>query len=71
MVPRLDVRQRHAGQIAVRLPLPVHTALAGHRIASTRFTFADFGIAQPRVPVVLSVADTIGLEYSFTLVRDR
>jgi polyisoprenoid-binding protein YceI len=38
--------------------------------ASTRFTFADFAIDPPRVPVVLSVADTIGLEYDFTLTRD-
>jgi hypothetical protein len=36
--------------------------------ASTRFTFSDFGIQQPRVPSVLSVADTIRLEYDFTLV---
>lgn len=38
--------------------------------ASTRFTFADFAIDPPRVPIVLSVADTIGLEYDFTLVRE-
>ena len=38
--------------------------------ASTRFTFADFAIDPPRVPVLLSVADTIGLEYDFTLTRD-
>jgi polyisoprenoid-binding protein YceI len=38
--------------------------------ASTRFTFADFSIDPPRVPVVLSVADTIALEYDFTLTRD-
>ena len=37
--------------------------------ASTGFTFADFGLTQPRVPVVLSVADTIRLEYDFTLLR--
>ena len=35
--------------------------------ASTAFTFAEFGLTQPRVPVVLSVADTIRLEYDFTL----
>jgi len=35
--------------------------------AATAFTFADFGIDQPRVPIVLSVADTIRLEYDFTL----
>ena len=38
--------------------------------ASTRFTFDQFGLTQPRVPIVLSVADTIALEYDFTLVRD-
>ena len=38
--------------------------------AWTAFTFADFGLQQPRVPVVLSVADSIRLEYDFTLVRD-
>lgn len=32
---------------------------------STAFTFNDFEIAQPRVPVLLSVADTIKLEYDF------
>ena len=36
--------------------------------ASTSFTFADFGLQQPRVPIVLSVGDTIRLEYDFTLV---
>lgn len=40
-------------------------------IASTAFTFADFSIAQPRVQVVLSVADTIRLEYDFNLVPKR
>jgi polyisoprenoid-binding protein YceI len=33
--------------------------------AVTTFTFKDFGMDQPRVPVVLSVADTIKLEYDF------
>jgi polyisoprenoid-binding protein YceI len=33
--------------------------------ASTSFTFKDFNLDQPRVPVVLSVADTIKLEYDF------
>jgi polyisoprenoid-binding protein YceI len=36
--------------------------------ASTRFTFADFGLTQPRVPILLSVSDSIGLEYDFNLV---
>ncbi len=35
--------------------------------ASTSFTFADFKLNQPRVPVVLSVEDTIKLELDFTL----
>jgi len=33
--------------------------------ATTAFTFKDMGLDQPRVPVVLSVADTIKLEYDF------
>jgi polyisoprenoid-binding protein YceI len=36
--------------------------------AATAFTFTEFGLTQPRVPVVLSVADTIKLEYDFKLV---
>jgi polyisoprenoid-binding protein YceI len=36
--------------------------------AWTAFTFADFGLTQPRVPVVLSVADSIRLEYDFNLI---
>jgi polyisoprenoid-binding protein YceI len=39
--------------------------------AATKFTFADFGMSQPRVPIVLSVADTIKLEYDFTLVEKK
>jgi polyisoprenoid-binding protein YceI len=49
----------------------VNATFAGSRVtgtAATAFTFEDFGIAQPRVPVVLSVADTIRLEYDFNLV---
>jgi polyisoprenoid-binding protein YceI len=38
--------------------------------ATTGFTFGDFGLARPRVPVVLSVADSIRLEYDFTLVPE-
>jgi polyisoprenoid-binding protein YceI len=37
--------------------------------ASTAFTFKDVGLDQPKVPVVLSVADTIKLEYDFRLTR--
>ena len=39
--------------------------------AATTFTFAEFGLTQPRVPVVLSVADTITLEYDFSLAQRR
>jgi polyisoprenoid-binding protein YceI len=38
--------------------------------AETSFTFDDFGLTQPRVPIVASVADTIRLEYDFTLVAN-
>jgi polyisoprenoid-binding protein YceI len=38
--------------------------------AATAFTFKDFAIDQPRVPVVLSVADTIKLELDFTMTRE-
>jgi hypothetical protein len=34
-------------------------------MATTAFTFKDMGLEQPKVPVVLSVADTIKLEYDF------
>jgi polyisoprenoid-binding protein YceI len=37
--------------------------------AATAFTFDDIQMEQPRVPVVLSVADTIRLEIDFNLVR--
>ncbi len=39
--------------------------------AATAFTFADVSMEQPRVPVLLSVADTIRLEIDFNLVRQR
>jgi polyisoprenoid-binding protein YceI len=39
--------------------------------AATAFTFDDIQIDQPRVPVLLSVADTIRLEIDFNLVRQR
>ncbi len=38
--------------------------------AATSFTFKDFAIDQPRVPVVLSVADTIKLELDFSMVTE-
>ena len=36
--------------------------------AASGFTFADFQMEQPRVPVLLSVADSIHLEIDFNLV---
>lgn len=39
--------------------------------AATSFTFTDFGLMQPRVRVVLSVADTIRLEYAFRFERAK
>jgi polyisoprenoid-binding protein YceI len=33
--------------------------------AKTAFTFKDFELEQPKVPIVLSVADTVRLEYDF------
>lgn len=39
--------------------------------AYTKFAFASFGLDKPRVQVVLSVADTIALEYDFKLVRTK
>jgi polyisoprenoid-binding protein YceI len=37
--------------------------------AATAFTFADIQLEQPRVPVLLSVADTIRLEINFNLLQ--
>ena len=48
----------------------VQATFAGDTVsgtAATAFTFVDFELAQPRVPVVLSVADTIRLEYDFRM----
>src|SRR5690606_8388439 len=39
--------------------------------AATAFTFADFQMEKPTVRSVISVADTIKLEYDFSLVRDE
>jgi polyisoprenoid-binding protein YceI len=39
--------------------------------ATTAFTFDNMQIDQPRVPVLLSVADTIRLEIDFTLLPQR
>ena len=38
--------------------------------AKTGFAFSDFSIQQPRVPVVLNVADSIHLELDFDMVPD-
>ena len=38
--------------------------------AATSFTFKDFDIEQPRVPVVLSVDDTIKLELDFSMLKE-
>jgi polyisoprenoid-binding protein YceI len=38
--------------------------------AATAFTFKDFALDQPRVPVVLSVEDTIKLEYDFRFAAE-
>lgn len=49
----------------------VEATFTGGRVAgtaTTSFPFSEFGLTQPRVPVVLSVADTIKLEYTFSLV---
>jgi polyisoprenoid-binding protein YceI len=39
--------------------------------AATSFTFAEFEIAQPKVPILLSVSDTIRLEYDFNFAVKR
>jgi hypothetical protein len=49
----------------------VNATFDGGRVtatARTAFAFSDFELTRPRVPVVLSVADTIALEYTFALV---
>jgi len=51
----------------------VTATVAGETVsgtAATRFAFTDFQMDKPRVRSVLSVADTIALEYDFRLVRD-
>jgi len=37
--------------------------------ATTSFTFEEFGLTKPRVARVMSVEDTIKLEYDLKLVR--
>ena len=38
--------------------------------ALARVTFEDFGMQQPRVPILLSIEDEINLELDFGFVRD-
>ncbi len=48
----------------------VRATVDGSRItgtATTTVTFADFGLTQPRVPIVLSVEESIALELDFTV----
>ena len=40
-------------------------------MATTSFTFDMFELTQPRLALLLSVADTIRLEYDFRLIPDR
>ena len=50
----------------------VNATFAGDTVtgtAATAFTFSDFHLDQPRVRVVLSVADTIRLEYDFRMAE--
>ncbi len=50
----------------------VKATVSGDRLtgsAATRFTFADFQLTQPKVPILLSVVDTIALEYDFAMTR--
>lgn len=52
----------------------VTATVAGDKLtgqAVTRFTFKEFGLLQPKVPVLLSVVDTIGLEYDFVMQREQ
>jgi polyisoprenoid-binding protein YceI len=49
--------------------VPKDGGLAG--TATTSFTFDDFGLTKPRVMSVLSVDDTIKLEYAFHLVPKK
>jgi polyisoprenoid-binding protein YceI len=66
-----------AGQLTVhgvpRFTIWSVTAQAGEDVytgtAKTAFVFDDFHMEQPAVPVVLSVNDTIKLEYDFKLTR--
>ncbi len=50
----------------------VNATVNGDRLvgsAATAFTFAQFKLTQPKVRILLSVADTIKLEYDFAMTR--
>ncbi len=50
----------------------VKATVTGDRLtgtAATTFTFAEFQLTQPRVPILLSVVDTIALEYDFAMKK--
>ena len=50
----------------------VNATFAGDTVSgttATAFTFSDFQLEQPKVRIVLSVADTIALEYDFRLLK--
>jgi polyisoprenoid-binding protein YceI len=50
----------------------VSATVTGDRLtgrAATAFTFAQFQLTQPKVSVVLSVSDTVRLEYDFVMRR--
>ena len=52
----------------------VNATMAGDQLtgtAATAFTFADVRLTQPKVSVVLSVSDTIRLEYDFAMRRQE
>jgi polyisoprenoid-binding protein YceI len=50
----------------------VNATVVGNQLrgsAKTRFTFKDFDLKQPTVAIVLSLADTIALEYDFVMTK--
>lgn len=60
--------------VTKQLSWEVVATVAGEQItgtATTHFTFGDFNMTQPRVPVVASVVDDIKLEYDFHLIREH
>jgi len=63
---QIEVRSRSSPCTMIRARSAISRGTAW-----TEFTFADFNIDQPRVSIVLSVADTIRLEYDFRLLQQR